>query len=177
MNGNLTLQNKDEILSRVKNGFAIFWLKNSIEFARVKESKFEFFDREFPAFDEILNFRVFNQDREIYVFRQNSELKYRVKKDESWLKGVNFDDEKKIEDNLDFDYIDEEITLLGSDLKPLNNGFYELLSKSGSKFIIPLSKIGGKNIVKIKKRNYLETHPETSQVYYVDFRLSDIKGF
>ncbi|CZE50718.1 type III-D CRISPR-associated protein Csx19 [Campylobacter geochelonis] len=150
---------KNSLVNEIEDGWGIFWLKDEIKFAKIANKIAEFYDNFKLNEDEILEARIFNKDKEIYLFRRFSEL-------EAWL----MDDENKEKED---DFLEETINLLGSNPTPLKDGFYKLEAESGSSFILPLDK--EYKTVKIVRRNYLVTS-ENSQVSYGDFRLVEIKG-
>lgn len=153
--------NKDEIFSQIKNGYAIFWLRESIEFARIRDFKFEFYDRDMPKLDEILTARIFDENKELFINNQSRDLLARLR-DDNGLKE-------------DEDYIQSEFYLMGSKFEKLENGFCKLSSKSGSEFIIPLENQDFK-LVAVTRRDYISTSKDTNQAFLKDFRLVSMKG-
>lgn len=157
----------DEIYSFVENGYAIFWLKDEMKFARIRDFKPEFYDRKSVKFDEILTARIFDSKKEIFI---NNYAKNPL------ITLLNEDGLKKGESNDNADYLKSEFRLLGRNPKPLGDGFYSLESESGSKFIIPLEASRDFEYIKISRIDYFGVYEKTNQAYYKNFRLCDIKG-
>ncbi len=112
----------------------------------------------------IQKLRIFNEEEEIYIFRDRGVLKGRYINDT---------------DGDETDVVDACQILWGTSSEPANNGFTKIYEDRGTELYIPIKNIeidNHKSRIAIKTRNYIGYLP-TNQATYVDCRFIGFETF
>lgn len=119
---------------------------------------------EFPGYDSkfdsafIQKLRLFNKDKELFVWRTSEGFKARLRTDG---------------DGAEINVIEAEQIVLGTDVE-IGSDYSVLKEKRGTRIILPLNNLNvdeKKKRLKIKTRNYVGFDEETGQAGYCDCRF------
>lgn len=142
-----------------EDGFFVYYLTNRLLIGQYISGKFHSYgegkiDKEF-----LLKLRVFNQRREVLLWRSREKIFGRT----------------RIDDDGEGTYaVDAYQQLWGTDYKNLEGGFTKIFEERGTELILPFSdlKVDNKQSrIFIKTRNYVDFHPENHLATYVDCRF------
>ncbi|MHA1439593.1 MAG: type III-D CRISPR-associated protein Csx19 [Promethearchaeota archaeon] len=165
--GNILKEFKSEIItSKVDNGYLICWLNHEILFGKIQDGNLIFFRNNLPNFDEhLIKLRVFNENKELYIWKNLNGFKYRYRIDQ--------------QGETTYDYIDAKQIIWGTKSKKLTEFFSEIKEERGIKFIIPSDWLNGKSLndnnrLIMKTRNYL-SYNNLGQASFTDSRIVNIK--
>ena len=151
-----------------ENGHIVAWLNYSILFGMLREGKMYFYQGQMPDWEKhLIRIRVFNEKKELLIWKSNRNFKYRLRVDE--FKG----DEPA---RKDIEFIDAEQIIWGTKSVLLEGGFSKIQEDRGVEFIVPFSNLNlsvNKRLVLIT-RNYLE-YNEIKQVGIIDTRFVKIE--
>ncbi|WP_269849665.1 type III-D CRISPR-associated protein Csx19 [Methanosarcina horonobensis] len=125
-----------------------FYLDNKVLFGRYDGTSFLFYRKDLPKPEFIQKMRLFNQDKELLLWRKrwngySGDFAFRLRVDE-------------VGDNTDV--VDAMQVLWGTKANSLDENFTELTEKRGMKIIVPLIGIevdDGENRLFILTRNYI----------------------
>lgn len=143
-----------------ESGTGIFYLDYDVLFADYDGTNLKFFaETEInPVF--IQKCRVFNNNKELYLWRRDIGIfECRIKED--FLEQQNEEE------------MDTKPFLLGK-VESLNNNFAVLHEDRGSCFAIPVSSADIDDKFQLKVRYYIDYHTETFQAGFVDMRFVSI---
>ncbi len=145
------------------NGLVVAWLNYSILFGILKEGKMNFYQGQTPDWKKhLIRIRVFNEQKELLIWKSNKKFKYRLRVDE--LEGK------------ETEFVNAEQIVWGTKSVPLEEGFSKIQEDRGVEFIVPFSNLNlsvNKRLV-LMTRNYLE-YNEIEQVGIVDTRFVKIQ--
>lgn len=146
-----------------ENGLIVVWLNYSILFGILKEGKMNFYQGRMPDWKKhLIRIRVFNEQKELLIWKSNRNFKYRLRVDELKRKETEF--------------IDAEQIIWGTKSVLLEGGFSKIQEDRGVEFIVPFSNLNlsvNKRLVLIT-RNYLD-YNEIKQVGIIDTRFVKIE--
>jgi len=158
------IKNLKEALSIFNStGYVVSYLDYKVLIGKVTPENLYFFNNETIEEKYIQRLRLFNQSRELLLWRENGELKSRLRIDE---------------EGDDTYAIDACQMLWGTDKEELDEGWIKLFEQRGPELILPYEKVridNWKNRLFLKTRNYIQFHPETQQATYVDCRFIGFK--
>jgi len=156
-----SINNLEQALSLFDStGYVIAYLDYKVFVGKINIDSFEFFENETIEERYIQKLRLFNDDKELLIWRDNDGLKGRLR----------IDGEGK-----DTFVVDACQVLWGTEKKELGNGWIKLFEDRGTELILPYDeniKIDEKeNRLFIITRNYISFHPDTNQATYIDCRF------
>ncbi|MBZ7986098.1 hypothetical protein AVANS14531_07095 [Campylobacter sp. Cr9] len=139
-----------ELLKDFNDAQIIVWTKDKVLFGSIKNSemKFKFTT---PQMDEILEFRIFNENKELYWWGENKFRKYEF-------------DKEQIKSN----------TLMLGKVVKCENGWSKVDDGRGGKFYLPLEMQKGNEII-IEKYDIVDYHKETNQAYIKGYAIKGYK--
>ena len=147
-----------QLKEHFEKGYAIVWLDNEVLIGQWLNHNFHFYNGKNFTFKYLQRLRVFNPQKEIYIWRSNSNWQGRIR--------VDYEGDKKE------DIVMAQQLLFGTQGKQLNPQFAEISEKRGTKLILPLSnlKFDDKEYLKprvfIKTHNYVKSNPIGQATYY-----------
>ena len=146
-----------------ENGLIVVWLNYSILFGMLKEGKMNFYQGQMPDWKKhLIRIRVFNEQKELLIWKSNRNFKYRLRVDEPKREETEF--------------IDAEQIIWGTKSVLLEGGFSKIQEDRGVEFTVPFSNLKlsvNKRLVLIT-RNYLD-YNEIKQVGIIDTRFVKIE--
>jgi CRISPR-associated protein (TIGR03984 family) len=143
---------------------AVFYLDYGIRFAKWENGKLQFHEPEAPAAKYLQLARIFNEDRELKIWRVGERFHYRLRRDE--------------EGEVQF-AIDAEQNLWGTQADRQGNGkelpadWSRLWEERGTELIVPFPIAEAELPACIKTRNYID-EMANGQATYVDCRFVEI---
>lgn len=157
----------DEAFSKFfsEDGFVVAYLTNKILIGKYESHKLHFYKEQNLDPQFLLSLRLFNTNKELFIWRTQGTLKGRLRTD-----GIG--EETFI--------VDACQLLWGTDSELYGDGFTRLFEERGTEIIFPLSDLrvnAEKKRVFIKTRNYVEFNPETSLASYGDCRFVEFLNF
>ena len=142
------------------DGFVIAYLDYKVLIGRIKNNALLFFNNESIEEKYIQRLRLFNEQKELLIWRLDVGLRGRL----------------RIDDEGEETYVvDANQVLWGTDREKLSDGWIRLFEERGTELILPFDEIpvdNRKNRLFLKTRNYIDFHPETYQASYVDCRFT-----
>ncbi|HAA86400.1 MAG TPA: TIGR03984 family CRISPR-associated protein [Kosmotogaceae bacterium] len=152
-----------ERLTRLKQGFSVCWFHNRILFETIERLIFFIDDNNGYFWKHLLRLRAFNENEEIYVWKNNQGLTGRFRTDG---------------EGEETSYIDAQQVLWGTRFEELKDGTVELAEQRGISFKIPKEFLSEESIsissrLILTTRNYIE-HNEIGQASFVDSRFVSI---
>lgn len=150
-----------ETISKYFNtpGFAIAYLTNDVLIGRVINGEFKFYQDKTIQPEYILKLRIFNTQKELFLWQTEEGIKGRVRED---LEGTGT-------------YVVDACQVLwGTDKEKLTDGWSRIFEERGTELILPFSNINvnnRKNRLFIRTRNYIQFHPITCLATYSDCRF------
>ncbi len=156
-------------INEVDKGYIVCWLDYAVLFGIIQSGEIKFYDNELPDFTKYLQkLRVFNEKKELYIWRSRNKLKFKYREDEVYNK------EGEI-----VEHIDAEQVMYGSTFEAKNK-FIEISEKRGIRYIVPKEFIGDKSIKELNNkrfvlhtRNYIG-YNEIGQAGFIDSRFLKI---
>jgi len=143
-------------------GYVIAYLDYKVLIGKVNNNGLEFYNNEKIEEKYIQRLRLFNDDRELLIWRNNDGLKGRLRIDGDG------------EDTKDTFVVDACQVLWGTKKDKLGNGWIKLFEDRGTELIIPYNEDvvinEGKRLF-IKTRNYVSTTPDENQEKPADYRF------
>jgi CRISPR-associated protein (TIGR03984 family) len=157
----LSINNLEHALSLFNStGYAVAYLDYKVLIGKVNNNGFEFFNNEKIEEKYIQKLRLFNDDKELLIWRDNNGLKGRLR--------IDGEGEETF-------VVDACQVLWGTKKDELGNGWIKLFEDRGTELILPYDEgviIDNKrNRLFIMTRNYISFHPETNQATYFDCRF------
>jgi CRISPR-associated protein (TIGR03984 family) len=157
----VTINNLKDALSLFNStGYAIAYLDYKVLIGKVNNDSFEFYNNETIEERYIQRLRLFNNDKELLIWRDNNGLKGRLRIDG---------------EGEDTFVVDACQVLWGTKKDKLGNGWIKLFEDRGTELILPYDEgviiDDKKNRLFIMTRNYVSVYPETNQATYVDCRF------
>lgn len=165
--GELDLKDNKMLLAEIKSRFGnsntsvyiIAHLVNEVLIGKYENSTLVFFDNKEIEPKYLLNLRVFSENKELYIWKNNDKFKFRMRTDETG-DGT--------------DVIETDIILWGTDSEPLNDNFTRIFEDRGIELILPGDfQIDKSNRKKIKVRFYIGKN-EIGLAEYVDARFVNL---
>ena len=145
------------------NGLVVAWLNYSILFGILEEGKMNFYQGQTPDWKKhLIKLRVFNEQKELLIWKSNKKFKYRLRVDEVEGKETEFINAGQI--------------IWGTKSVPLDEVFSKIQEDRGVEFIVPFSNLKlfvNKRLVLVS-RNYLD-YNKMEQVGIVDTRFVKIE--
>ncbi|GAB5046626.1 type III-D CRISPR-associated protein Csx19 [Thermodesulfovibrio sp. TK110] len=141
------------------HGFAVAYLTYDVLIGRVINGEFEFYQNKIIQPDYLLKLRIFNAQKELFLWQTDTGLKGRLRIDEEGTETY---------------VVDACQVLWGTDKKKLTDGWSKLFEERGTELILPFTNFtvdNRKNRVFIKTRNYIQFHPITCLATYSDCRF------
>lgn len=174
-NKQMTIKSKSEpvaditletILDKVSNDdYVVVWQHDAILIGRVKDKTLEFADAGKFSFDRVQRMRIFNEERELYVWRTGYTLKGRTRED-------NKGDE--------IFTIDAKQVLIGTRKENLCNGFCKVSEDRGFELTLPDFDFempeGENKRIAVLTRNYIG-YTQSGVAGYEDCRFVDFVTF
>jgi CRISPR-associated protein (TIGR03984 family) len=153
------INNLEQALSLFNStGYVIAYLDYKVLIGKVNNNGFEFFNNEKIEEKYIQKLRLFNDDKELLIWRDNNGLKGRLR--------IDGEGEETF-------VVDAYQVLWGTKKEKLRNGWIKLFEDRGTELILPYDEgviiDDKKNRLFIMTRNYI--HPETNQATYFDCRF------
>lgn len=145
---NLYKKHEKELKNNFDDAQIIVWTKDKVLFGRVKGSDVEF-NSGIGAVGEILEFRLFDKEKELYFWGDGSRI-YKFGGDE----------------------LPSDTFMLGKVVE-CENGWSKVDDGRGGKFYLPLDKKGDEII--IKKCDIIGYHKDTKQAYIKGYAIKEIK--
>ena len=152
----------DELKSLMKksfldNGFVVAYLHYKVLIGRVTQGIPEFYQREIFDPKHLLKLRVFNENKELFIWSRGEYI---------------FQGRLRIDGHgPTVDIVEAEQVLWGTRHENLEEGWTRIFEERGTEINLPIDvKVTSKSRVKIKTRNYIG-HNETGQAGYVDCRF------
>jgi len=157
----VTINNLSEAFRHFgSDGFVVAYLDYRVLIGKINNNSFEFYNGEAIEERYIQRLRLFNEDKELLIWRDNSGLKGRL----------------RIDGEGDETFVVEACQVLwGTNRKDLGNGWSKLYEERGTELILPFGKIeinNRKRRLFLKTRNYITFHPDTHQASYGDCRFT-----
>lgn len=140
-------------------GFAVAYLTYDVLIGRFINGEFEFYRNESIQPDYLLKLRVFNSNKELFLWQTEEGLKGRLRIDGEGTETY---------------VVDACQVLWGTDKEELENGWSRIFEERGTELILPFTNFTvntGKNRLFIKTRNYVQFHPITHLATYNDCRF------
>jgi CRISPR-associated protein (TIGR03984 family) len=166
--------NNDAFIQKIKEvdkGYIVCWLDYAVLFGIIQSGEIKFYNNELPDFNKYLQkLRVFNEKKELYIWRSGNKFKFRYRED--------LDSNKNGEM---VEYIDADQVMYGSKFE-IKDEFIEVSEKRGIRYIVPKEFIGNSSIEDLNKnekrlvlhtRNYIG-YNEIGQAGFVDSRFLKI---
>ena len=160
------LQNINQFIKdkfKTDTGTAVFYLNYGIRFANWVNSELKCQIEEKNISDHLLEARIFNDDRELKIWKASSGYYYRLRIDD--------------ENNENCEVIDANQNLWGTQTEPVGTNWTKLTEERGTELIIPLTVVAKKGdskpLVYVKTRNYID-YTEYGQASFVDSRFIKI---
>jgi len=147
------------VKKEISTGYIVVWLNYAIFIGKIEDREFIFHNGLIPDLSHLLQLRVFNKEKEIFIWRSSLAYKYRIRVDN---------------DGEDTVVIDAEQVLWGTHSRNLGGDFSEIYEDRGIKLIIPFKDLNlnpDKRLI-LKTRNYIR-HNEIGQAGFVDSRFVD----
>ncbi len=141
------------------NGYVVVYLDYKVLIGRVDACGFEFYNDETIEERYIQRLRLFNEQKELLIWREDSGLKGRLRTDE--------DGERTY-------VVDACQVLWGTNRERLSDEWLRLYEQRGTELILPYGNVEINDRNKrlfLKTRNYIAFHPKTSQATYTDCRF------
>lgn len=138
--------------------FVAAYLDYKVLIGKFEDKRLYFYDDESFEARYIQRLRVFNEDRELLIWRSSDGLKGRLRIDG---------------EGDDAFVVDAEQVLFGTEAEDLK-GFTRIREKRGTELILPISDLridDKKNRAFIKTRNYIGFNEDTHQAGYIDCRF------
>ena len=127
--------------------------------------KFIFYDGADPAPRFLQKIRIFNEDRELFIWRaETRDFAFRIRQDHP--SEGNREGER--------DVVDVKQAIFGTEASDLADGFIRLTEKRGTQVILPFSNLKvdeKRRRVFLRSRQYLSKNPRTFQAEYFDARM------
>jgi CRISPR-associated protein (TIGR03984 family) len=157
----LSINNLEHALSLFNStGYAVAYLDYKVLIGKVNNNGFEFFNNEKIEEKYIQKLRLFNDDKELLIWRDNNGLKGRLR--------IDGEGEETFA-------VDACQLLWGTKKDKLGNGWIKLFEDRGTELILPYDEgviIDNKRSrLFIMTRNYISFHPGTNQATYFDCRF------
>ncbi len=148
------------------NGFVVAYLDYKVLIGKFDEGVFVFYDNESFEPRYLQKLRVFNEDKELLLWRQSEDL-FRMR--------LRIDKEGK-----PMDYVTARQVLWGTKSEDLGGSWCRIYEERGTELILPVEDpklVGkeGKRRVKILTYNYIDFN-EVGQAGYVDCRFVRFEG-
>jgi len=157
---NLNIQSLNDALKYFNsNGFVIVYLDYKVLIGKVSDNKFFFYNNETIEEKYIQRMRIFNEDKEVMLWRSLDGIKGRIRIDN---------------EGNDTYVVDASQVLWGTDKEELGNGWIKIFEDRGTELILPLEGVevnDKERRVFLRTRNYVDFHNETKQATYVDCRF------
>lgn len=166
----------DNPIETIKNtfkqeGFVVAYLYHEVLIGRYKNQKMIFYKDESIDPGHIIKIRVFNENKELFIWKTSEGFNYRLREDDQTI-------EQGEEKNGFFtvDVVEASQILWGTKAKKKNNGFTLISEERGTELILPFpySKLEDvddeENRVFLKTRNYVD-YNDIGQATYVDSRF------
>jgi CRISPR-associated protein (TIGR03984 family) len=164
----------DSLLSFIKENFGkdnatlFALLQDKVCFGKYLNQDFIFREPTNITKEDIIEVRVFNKKQELYIWRENSELFFRFRKDEECtdLKNTNCEE-----------YLVSNLVLWGSKIKRIKEGFTTIFENRGIEYTVPfeVEKLDSENPLKIKIHTYIE-YLNDMQASFYDSRFVSLEG-
>jgi len=155
---------KDAISKFNSNGFYVAYLDHRVVIGRIISNKLESYNDKIIEEKYIQKMRIFNEQKELLIWRNQGNLKGRF----------------RIDGEGEEAFVVNSFQLLwGTDKHNLGNNWIKVYEKRGTELILPLGDVNvdnRKNRLFLKSRNYIDFHPETHQATYSDCRFLGFKA-
>lgn len=144
---------------------AVLYLYNEVLIGNYNNG-FSFYDNKTFDLNDLIKMRIFNNDTELLLWKNDDNFCGRIRKDSSNENGNN----SKV--------VEVKQILYGTNSENLENGFVRLFEDRGTEVILPgnFDIQDAKNRVSIKTRNYIE-YNDLNQAVYVDCRFVNFEYF
>ncbi|MDI6714682.1 MAG: CRISPR-associated protein Csx19 [Thermodesulfovibrio sp.] len=150
---------KDALDHFNSTGYIVAYLDYKVLIGKVNIDSFEFYNNETIEEKYIQRLRLFNNEKELLVWRDNNYLKGRLRIDNEGHETF---------------VVDACQVLWGTDKKELGNGWIKLFEQRGTELILPYRDLkidNKKHRLFLKTRNYISFHSKTHQATYTDCRF------
>ena len=147
-----------QLKEHFKEAYIVAWLDNKVLIGQWVDNDFHFYNGKNFTFKYVQRMRVFNTQKELYIWRSHGKWQGRIRTD--------YDGDKKE------DVVVAQQLLFGTQGKLLNSQFAKIKEERGTKLILPLSnlKFDEKDNLKfrvfIKTHNYVKPNPIGQATYY-----------
>ena len=151
------------IVEEIKDGFIICWFYNEVVLGRIANGQVKYYPDDNKSYDYsryLVSLRVFNEDKELFIWRDNDKFKYRIISDQG---------------EVAVECIDAKQVVSGTESENLGESWYKISEKKGTRFIVPLntSDLNNHKRLFLVTRNYIKTD-EIGQTGYKDSRFVDL---
>lgn len=152
-----------ELIESNDDFYCIAYCDSEVLFGQYVNKNFIFYQDRSIEFARVQKLRIFNIDRELYLWRKGDKLVGRLRVDD---------------DGDETDVVDAKQLLVGTDFENIGDGYIELFEDRGFRLVIPNKnfKVDNSNRVAILTRNYVEFN-DNYQAGYVDSRMVDLIQF
>lgn len=153
---------KDTLKQFDGSGFIVAYLTFGVFIGRYENGNCYFFEDIDLNEKYIQKLRLFNENKELFIWRNKELLKGRLRID-------NTGDTKNV--------IDAYQVLWGTDKQPLKDGWTRVFEERGTELILPLSQVSiddRKKRLFLQTRSYVDFHKETNIATYTDCRFVGI---
>lgn len=150
-----------EMVAKVKfseETFAVFYLAHKVLIGNFRNGEFIFYNKEDFDDEFVIKARIFNKDKELYIWRSDGGLRARLR--------IDNEGENTIA-------VDARQVLFGTKATPLGNGYTKLIEERGTELVVPFDDLKideRKNRLFLHTRNYVDFN-EAHQAGYVDCRF------
>lgn len=150
---------KDTLEQFDAGGFIVAYLTYGVFIGRYENGNCYFYEDIDLSEKYIQKLRLFNESKELFIWRTKDILKGRLRID-------NTGDTKNV--------IDAYQVLWGTDKQLLKEGWTRVFEERGTELVLPFSQLSvddRKKRVFLQTRNYVDFHPETNIATYTDCRF------
>lgn len=147
-----------------EDGFVIAYLDYKVLIGKYQNKEFRFYNEQKFDLSFVKKIRIFNENKELHIWKQGSSLKARLRVDKEG-KSTNA--------------VDVNQVIWGTDMHPLENGFTTLTEERGTEIIVPFENLAindKKNRLAILTRNYIK-YNDNGQATYNDVRFVQFMNF
>ncbi len=142
-----------------ESGLVVAYQSNKILIGKYDGNNFHFFHEEQIDERKLLKIRIFNNQKELFLWKSNGNIKGRLR--------IDTEGEEVF-------VVDAYQQLWGTDFQKINNSWTKIFEERGTELILPFSNIkvdNKQNKVFIKTRNYIEYHSKSLLATYGDCRF------
>ena len=152
---------RNRMISEFKDAFIILKEKNKVSIGKIENEVIDFLNEELNEIDMFLDIRIFNKEKELYIWKDKDKIKGRI-----------------IIDN-NYEYFDETVLIFGENII-FNKSCNEIIlhGSNSKEFKLPYLKEIDENSkhIYLKIRNYLNKNSEDGLPYIKCWRAVEFLG-